>query len=389
MDLQKDTSKKDSPEIIPIKEEDLDPNRPKTLPDTSKMEYRYLGGSGLRVSVLGYGNWANHDNEPLTFDSIKLALENGINFFDTAEVYGLGKGEISIGNALKKLNVPREKIVVSTKIYKSGDDPNDTFLSRKHIIEGVRNSLKKLNLDYIDIVYCHRYDMRTPLEETCRTMNTLIKKGKCFYWGTSNWSASQIMEAYKICDKYNLEKPIAEQVQYSMLKRRKIENEYRDLFLKYKMGSTTFSPLYSGVLSGKYLKEIPRDSRYLTNREATPVLKVYFDYKHAWDIKINKIIELTTKKKLDCSLAQLAIAWVICNPDVSTCILGATKVSQLEENLKALEVYKKLDKETLLEIEKILDNTPRGEIDYRDWKELPSRRNINLGVDYVKALPFN
>ncbi len=389
MDLQKDTSKKDSPEIIPIKEEDLDPNRPKTLPDTSKMEYRYLGGSGLRVSVLGYGNWANHDNEPLTFDSIKLALENGINFFDTAEVYGLGKGEISIGNALKKLNVPREKIVVSTKIYKCGDDPNDTFLSRKHIIEGVRNSLKKLNLDYIDIVYCHRYDMRTPLEETCRTMNTLIKKGKCFYWGTSNWSASQIMEAYKICDKYNLEKPIAEQVQYSMLKRRKIENEYRDLFLKYKMGTTTFSPLYSGVLSGKYLKEIPRDSRYLTNREATPVLKVYFDNKHAWDIKINKIIDLTAKKQLNCSLAQLAIAWVICNPDVSTCILGATKVSQLEENLKALEIYKKLDKDILLEIEKILDNTPRGEIDYRDWKELPSRRNINLGVDYVKALPFN
>jgi voltage-dependent potassium channel beta subunit len=389
MDLQKDTSKKDSPEIIPIKEEDLDPNRPKTLPDTSKMEYRYLGGSGLRVSVLGYGNWANNDNEPLTFDSIKLALENGINFFDTAEVYGLGKGEISIGNALKKLNVPREKIVVSTKIYKCGDDPNDTFLSRKHIIEGVRNSLKKLNLDYIDIVYCHRYDMRTPLEETCRTMNTLIKKGKCFYWGTSNWSASQIMEAYKICDKYNLEKPISEQVQYSMIKRRKIENEYRDLFLKYKMGTTTFSPLYSGVLSGKYLKEIPRDSRYLTNREATPVLKVYFDNKHAWDIKINKIIDLTAKKQLNCSLAQLAIAWVICNPDVSTCILGATKVSQLEENLKALEVYKKLDKETLLEIEKILDNTPRGEIDYRDWKELPSRRNINLGVDYVKALPFN
>jgi voltage-dependent potassium channel beta subunit len=388
MDLQKDTSKKTSPEIIPIKEEDLDPNRPKTLPDTSKMEYRYLGGSGLRVSILGYGNWANNDNEQLTFDSIKLALEHGINFFDTAEVYGNGKGEISIGNALKKLNVPREKIVVSTKIYKSGDDPNDTFLSRKHIIEGVRNSLKKLNLEYIDIVYCHRYDMRTPLEETCRTMNTLIKKGKCFYWGTSNWSASQIMEAYKICDMFNLEKPIAEQVQYSMLKRRKIENEYRDLFLKYKMGTTTFSPLYSGVLSGKYLKEIPRDSRYLTNREATPVLKVYFDNKHALDIKINKIINLTTKK-LNCSLAQLAIAWVICNPDVSTCILGATKVSQLEENLKALEIYKKLDKDILLEIEKILDNTPRGEIDYRDWKELPSRRNINLGVDYVKNLPYN
>ena len=374
-------------EITPIKEEDLDPNRPITLPNTEKMEYRYLGGSGLRVSVLGYGNWANNDKESLTFDSIKLALENGINFFDTAEVYGYGKGEISIGNALKKLNVPREKIVISTKIYKSGEDPNDTFLSRKHIIEGVRNSLKKLNVDYIDILYCHRYDMRTPLEETCRTLNSLIKKGKIFYWGTSNWSASQIMEAYKICEKYNLEKPISEQCQYSMLKRRKIENEYRDLFSKYKMGTTTFSPLYSGVLSGKYLKEIPRDSRYLTNREATPVLKVYFDNKHSWDIKINKIINLT--KNLDCSLAQLAIAWVIANKDVSTCILGATKVSQLEENLKALEVYKKLDKDILLEIEKILDNTPRGEIDYRDWKELPSRRNINLGVDYVKNLPFN
>ena len=151
-------------EITPIKEEDLDPNRPITLPNTEKMEYRYLGGSGLRVSVLGYGNWANNDKESLTFDSIKLALENGINFFDTAEVYGYGKGEISIGNALKKLNVPREKIVISTKIYKSGEDPNDTFLSRKHIIEGVRNSLKKLNVEYIDILYCHRYDMRTPLE---------------------------------------------------------------------------------------------------------------------------------------------------------------------------------------------------------------------------------
>ena len=182
-------------------EEILDPNRPETKPNWEKMEYRHLGNSGLRVSVLSYGNWANNDNADLTYESVKLCLENGINFFDTAEVYGLGKGEINLGKAIQKLNIPREKIVVSTKIYRIGDDPNDSFLSRKHIMEGLKNSLKRLQLDYVDILYCHRYDMRTPLEETCKAMNDLIEDEKILYWGTSHWTSCQIMEAIKICNK--------------------------------------------------------------------------------------------------------------------------------------------------------------------------------------------
>ena len=363
-----------------IEEEVLDPNRPETKPNFKKMEYRHLGNSGLRVSILSYGNWANNDNADLTYESVKLCLENGINFFDTAEVYGLGKGEINLGKAIKKLNIPREKIVISTKIYRNGDDPNDSFLSRKHIMEGIKNSLKRLQLDYVDILYCHRYDMRTPLEETCKAMNDLIEDEKILYWGTSQWTSCQIMEAIKICNERNYIKPIVEQCQYNMLRREKMENEYNDLLRKYKIGISSFSPLYSGVLSGKYIKEIPPDSRYLRNKDATPVLKVYFDKKQDWDVKLNKLMDIC--KKLDCTLAQLSIARVIINPDVSTSIMGATKINQLEENINAMKIYKKLDKNILLEIEKILQNTPQGEIIYRNFTMMRSRRNINLGVDY-------
>ena len=363
-----------------IEEEVLDPNRPETKPNFKKMEYRHLGNSGLRVSILSYGNWANNDNADLTYESVKLCLENGINFFDTAEVYGLGKGEINLGKAIKKLNIPREKIVISTKIYRNGDDPNDSFLSRKHIMEGLKNSLKRLQLDYVDILYCHRYDMRTPLEETCKAMNDLIEDEKILYWGTSQWTSCQIMEAIKICNERNYIKPIVEQCQYNMLRREKMENEYNDLLRKYKIGISSFSPLYSGVLSGKYIKEIPPDSRYLRNKDATPVLKVYFDKKQDWDVKLNKLMDIC--KKLDCTLAQLSIAWVIINPDVSTSIMGATKINQLEENINAMKIYKKLDKNILLEIEKILQNTPQGEMNYRNFTMMRSRRNINLGVDY-------
>lgn len=199
-------------------------------PNTDKMEYRYLGNTGLRVSVLSMGNWVNNDNDQLTLDSVKVCLEHGVNFFDTAEIYGLGRAETSLGKALKELKVPREKKVVTTKIYKIGEEPLDGFQSRKHIIEGLTNSLKRLQLDYVDIVYSHRYDLHTPLEETIRAYNYCINKGMAFYWGTSEWTASQIMEAYKICEKLNLIPPVVEQCQYNMLFRDKMENEYRDLF---------------------------------------------------------------------------------------------------------------------------------------------------------------
>ena len=212
-------------------------------PDCSKMEYRYLGNTGLKVSVFGFGNWVNNFNDEMTKECFKKCLENGINFFDTAEIYGLGAGETSFGKVIKELNIPREKIVVSTKIFKIGDDPNDSFLSRKHIREGLKNSLKRLQLDYVDIVFCHRYDMHTPLEETCRAMNWMIEHGYAFYWGTSEWTASQIMEAYGICDRLGLKRPVVEQCHYNMLYRNSMEVDYRDLFKKYKMGTTIWSPL--------------------------------------------------------------------------------------------------------------------------------------------------
>ena len=200
-------------------------------------------------------------------------------------------------------------------------------------------------------------------------MNWVIEQGLAYYWGTSQWSSSQIMEAYKICDKLNLMPPVVEQSHYNMMTRDRIEGEYRDLFKRYKMGTTIWSPLESGVLAGRYLNGIPEDSRYKLKNDGAPTdIQLYLDHKKEWDDKLFKLKDIA-EKKLNCSLAQLEIAWIIANPDISTTILGASRVSQLEENLKAMEVYKKLDKELMLEIEKILDNVPKGEIDYRDWKE--------------------
>ena len=349
-------------------------------PDKTKMEYRYLGNTGLKVSVLSYGNWCEHDDDKRTVECVKTSLEHGVNFFDTAEIYGLGIAETTLGKALKELNVPREKIVVSTKIYKNGNDPNDTFQSRKHIVEGVRQSLKRLQLDYVDIVFCHRYDKFTPLEETCRAMNFVINQGWAFYWGTSEWRADQIERAIKICEKLNLIPPIVEQCEYSMLERKKVDCEYSDLFKMYQLGTTIWSPLKGGILTGKYLDGIPEGTRV---GKMDFMKKLYEKEKDNFNPKIQKLKDLA-EKKMNCSLAQLAVAWVIANKDVSTCILGASKASQLDENFKALEIYKKLTPEILTEIETILDNCPNGEMDFRDRVQLNVRRNIDLGVDLVK-----
>ena len=355
-------------------------------PAKEKMEYRYLGNTGLRVSVIGLGNWLNNEDDAQTVECTKAALENGINFFDTAECYGFGIAETTLGKALKELNVQREKIVVTTKIFKIGTDPNDTFLSRKHIIEAIKNSLKRLQIEYVDIVYCHRYDRQTPMKEVVETMNWCIEKGYALYWGTSEWTACQIMEAYSICDELRLIRPIVEQCQYNMFHRENMENEYRDLFKRYKMGTTVFSPLKSGILTGKYINEIPEDSRANSKNERTKGLikgEDYWKNKSSYDNKLNQLKNIA-ENKLGCTLGQLALAWVIANPDVSCCLIGATKGSQIEENVKAIEISKKLDKDLLIEIENILQNVPKGEIDYLNWKELPSRRNISMGIDYIK-----
>lgn len=342
----------------------------------NNMIYRYLGNTGLKVSVLGWGNWINGGDEKENLATIKAALDNGINFIDTAEIYGFGKAEISVGKALKELNVRRESVVVSTKIFKVGFGVNDGMLSRKHIIEGLKNSLKRLQLEYVDVVFCHRYDDETPIEEVCRAMNYCVENGLAHYWATSEWRGTQIMEAYAVCDKLGLIRPIADQCQYNMLARNKMEDEYVHLFDKYNMGTTIWSPLFSGVLTGKY-KDKKEDSSRFTAFEADAKFHMgqYYADKENVDKKIDGLTEIA--KSLNCSMAQLALAWTIRNPNTSVCILGTSKVEQLHENLKAVEVMKKINSEVEAKIEKILGNAPLAEINWRTFQpKLPRRQML-------------
>ena len=378
------------------------------IPNTSKMEYRYLGNTGLRVSVLGWGSMMmGTDTDKNNVESIKFLIDHGVNFFDSAEIYDFGKCETALGKAVKELKIPREKIVVTTKIFRNGTDPNDSFLSRKHIVEGLKQSLKRLQMDYVDVVFCHRPDKNTPIEETCRAMNYVIDHGMAFYWGTSEWDADQIMLAYKVCEKLNLMRPIVEQTQYNLLHRERIEREYANLFKDFKLGITVWSPLFSGALTGKYLDSIPEDSRYKKRSELNGYgLDFYFKNKKDIDEKLRKLKDLA-KNKLNCTLAQLSIAWIIANPDISTVILGSisiawiianpdistvilgsTKMSQVEEVLPAIEIYKKLDKNILKEIEEIMGTSTVGPWDYETFTLMKNRRNQLLGVDFTQKPDF-
>ena len=263
----------------------------KPLFDSSKMEYRYLGNTGLRVSVLGFGVMF-HDNIDTMKDLLKICLKNGINFFDTAEAYGFGKAEKTFGQAIKDLKIPREKIIVTIKIYMSGSDPNDIGEGRKHIIEGTKNSLKKLQLDYCDVVYAHRYDMNTPIEETVRAMNYLIEKGLAFYWATSEWTADQIERAFNICKERNLIPPICDQAHYNLLYRENIDSNYRDLFKYRKYGITSFSPLEYGILTGKYFDDKSKDSE----RSKMGFMREWDKNKKRLGTKIKKIATICQRK---------------------------------------------------------------------------------------------
>ena len=353
------------------------------------MEYRYLGNSGLRVSALGWGSMMmGSDTHENNVNAIKTLLSHGINFFDSAEIYDLGKCESELGKVLKELKIPREKIVVTTKIFRNGMDPNDSFLSRKHILEGIQQSLKRLQMDYVDIIFCHRYDKNTPIEETCRAMNYVIKKGMAFYWGTSEWDADQIVLAQKICQKLKLIGPIVEQTQYNLLHRNRIEREYANLFKEYQLGITVWSPLFSGVLTGKYIDSIPDESRYKKHSDLNGYgLDYYFKNKKEIDEKLIKLRDLA-KNKLKCNLAQLSIAWILAYSDISTIILGSTKISQVEDVLPAIKIYKKLDKNILKEIEEIMGNSSVGPWDYETFTLQKNRRNELLGVDYIAKPDF-
>lgn len=324
------------------------------------MEYRRLGRSGLQVSVLSFGSWVSFSkqiNDKLAEDLMSMAYDNGINFFDNAEVYALGESEKMMGRVLKKKKWDRTSYVVSSKAFWGwrGKDnkPNQTGCSRKHLIEACHEALQRLQVDYLDLFFCHRPDKNTPIEETVWAMNHLIQQGKVLYWGTSEWSGVEIMEAHRVAQQYRLIGPTMEQPQYNMFERDKMEREYLDIFRTVGMGTTIWSPLASGLLSGKYNEGIPKNSRFGLEG---------FDWlRDRWitEDKLKKVKKLATlADKIDVSTAALSIAWCIKNPNVSTAILGATKKQQLTENLKSLDVVKKLTPELMEKIEDIMKTKP-------------------------------
>jgi len=359
----------------------------------SKMEYVTLGKSGLKVSRFAYGNWITGHGDPEENQNtanalVKLAWEAGINFFDTAEGYGRGQAEVQFGNAIRALGVPRTDYVLSTKLFfgehTDGWDfghplnsHNVNCANRKHLIEGMNRSLKNLGLEYVDVVFIHRYDDLTPTEEVCHAMKAILNSGKAFYWATSEWPAIRIMEAIHICDKIGAPRPIAEQCIYNMFKRHKIEQEYPVLFDDYGLGTTTWSPLHYGILTGKYRKGIPEDSRLGLNKDHSFFAQAIDEFLSETTLpitnaKLEKLDEIA--KKLGGNLAQIALAWIISTKDVSTCILGASKVSQLEDNLGAVILKEKLTPEILAEIEGILGTAPAPEFNYREMAMHVPRR---------------
>lgn len=311
------------------------------------MQYNRLGRAGLRVSELALGSWITYGKQ-VGLNEVKqlmhTAFDHGINFFDTAESYAHGEAEVLMGKVIKEFR--REDLVISTKIFWGGNGPNDTGLSRKHLIEGTKNSLKRLKLDYVDLLFCHRPDPHTPIDEIVLALDYLIKEGYVFYWGTSEWGTSEITEAYETAKHLNATQPTMEQPKYNLFARDHLEEDYLPLFKKYHMGTTTWSPLASGILSGKYNHGIPRDSRLA---------------KETWLLPENflQLIEITNQleklaQELECALSQLSIAWCLKNPYVSACITGASKEEQLLENLGALDVKNKLTPDIMKKIDSIV-----------------------------------
>jgi voltage-dependent potassium channel beta subunit len=320
------------------------------------MEYRRLGRSGLKVSALSLGSWLTFGkqiSDDVAEELMICAYDNGVNFFDNAEIYARGKSEIVMGNILKKLEWRRDTYLVSSKVFWGGDKPNQTGLSRKHVFEACHAALKRFQLDYLDLFFCHRPDPETPIEETVWVMNDLIRQGKILYWGTSEWSAQEITEAFAIARREHLIPPTMEQPQYNMFHRCRFELEYKRLFEELGYGSTIWSPLASGVLSGKYNDGFPTDTRL--GIEGLEWLKERVLTKE--NINITQSL-LAIANNLGVTLPQLAIAWCLKNRNVSTVILGGSKTTQLKENLAALDLVPKLTDDVLTSIEQLLGNKP-------------------------------
>jgi voltage-dependent potassium channel beta subunit len=320
------------------------------------MQYHRLGRSGLQVSELSLGSWVTYHNQVNVSSAREMmaaAFDAGINFFDNAEVYADGQSETVMGEALKALNWPRLSYIVSTKffwgLHKDGPTANkkDT-LNRKYLTQAIDASLKRLGLDFVDLVYCHRPDPHTPIEETVWAMSDIITRGKALYWGTSEWSAQEIQLAWDIADKHHLHKPVMEQPQYNLFHRKRVEQEYARLYEYMGLGLTTWSPLASGLLTGKYRQGIPPNSRGAMEGMGFLVKGLTDASKNAAVTRLDAVA-----KELGCGLSQLAIAWVAKNPRVSTVITGASKMAQLTENLGALEVIPKLTPDVMARMDEM------------------------------------
>ena len=323
------------------------------------MEYRLLGKSGLKLSALSLGSWVTFGKQVDLRDAktlLQSAYDVGVNFFDNAEGYEAGESEKIMGEAIDSLGLPRDTFAVSSKVFWGGKKPMQLGLSAKHIRDACDAALVRLRVDYLDLFYCHRPDIDTPIVETVRAMHNLIQQGKILYWGTSEWSAQQITEAHAVALTHHLTPPSMEQPQYNMLHRARVEAEYRPLYENYGMGTTIWSPLANGMLTGKYNNGIPDDSRL--------TLPGYEWLRDLWTsdegkMKLEKIRALTKLAEDNgMSVTHLALAWCLKNPNVSTVILGASRLSQLEDNLKAIDVVEKITPEMLAAIETILDNKP-------------------------------
>ena len=331
--------------------------------DPKDMQFRRLGSAGLKVSVLSLGGWLTYGGTQkgsIVKDCMQAAWDHGINTFDTAEVYAAGQCEIEMGQALKELAWPRDEVVLTTKVFfgTSRKEPNTRGLSKKHIIEGLKSSLARLQTPYVDIVFAHRHDPDVPMREIVEAFTQTIHMNLAYYWGTSEWSADQIQEAHDIAEKYNLIPPTAEQPQYNAFHRERFEKEYAPLFEKYQYGTTIWSPLDSGMLTGKYNDGIPEGSRFANNSDMMKS-KIEALKSDVGQSKIKKVKELTKiAESLGGNTTQLALAWCAKNPNVSTVILGATKPEQIVDNCGAMKLLPKLTDDLMKQIEDILGNKP-------------------------------
>ena len=323
------------------------------------MEYRRLGKTGLPVSQLSFGSWitfGNQINDGVSERLMDIAYEAGVNFFDNAEVYAAGASETVMGEILHKKNWSRDSYIVSSKVFfgAGAKVPTQKGLHRKHIVEACNQALQRLQVEYLDLYFCHRPDKQTPIEETVWSMHQLILSGKILYWGTSEWSAQEIMEAHMVAQRYNLIGPVVEQPQYNMLVRDKVEVEYSQIYKTVGLGTTIWSPLASGYLTGKYLNQSPADSR-LNREELGWLSERLLQETHAE--KVKNLMALASN--LGVSMPQLGVAWCLKNPDVSTVILGATKPEQLQETLTAPSILPLLTADVMERIENILQNKPQ------------------------------